>query len=244
MSVYRRTGVVRRETIPRVEIANTGRYCREGHALTRINLLGRKWRIREETGKSIDVIFITCDGCGNEMRDEYIAGWCQECDIDFCQACFSSGRSIEELLRRGRASASTRASSPIQHCCMVAIAREEDPITAAARGQRYNGKRPTVGNRVNYSDYPDPTNYGWTFTGSCNGGRAEFYEKDFAEHGIVKLDFYYTTGTIKTVLDHPRQGVTQLFAKGSDLSPALFRKILENPRAHTNVRYQQTRIRG
>ena len=55
--------------------------------------------------------------------------------------------------------------------------------------------------------------------------------------GVVKLDFYYTTGTVKTVLDHPRQGVTQLFAKGNDLSPDLYRRILTNPREHTSVRY-------
>lgn len=122
---------------------------------------------------------------------------------------------------------------------MVAIAHHPDPITAAARGERYNGRRPTDGRRVSYEHYPDPTNYGWTFTGSCNGGRAEFFEKDFGSMGIVKLDFYYTTGTVKTVLDHPRQGVTQLFAKGDDLSPELYRQILVNPREHTNVRYHR-----
>ncbi|KAL7505487.1 hypothetical protein ACHAXN_004280 [Cyclotella atomus] len=103
---------------------------------------------------------------------------------------------------------------------MMAYVVEPDPVTAAARGERYNGRRPNYrGQRVSTSDYPDATAYGWEFTGSCEGGRAEFFEMDFATHGVVKLDFYYTTGTVKTVLDHPRQGVTQLFAKGSSLSP-------------------------
>jgi hypothetical protein len=122
----------------------------------------------------------------------------------------------------------------------VAIARAADPLTAAARGERYNGRRPVYGGlRVDRTDYPDPTFFGWTFTGSCEGGRAEFFEKDFAQHGVVKLDFYYTTGTVKTVLDHPRQGVTQLFGKGADLSPELYGMILENPRVHTDVRYHR-----
>lgn len=122
---------------------------------------------------------------------------------------------------------------------MLAIAVQADPLTAAARGERYNGRRPSFKEtgRVSYDDYPDPTQFGWTFTGSCEGGRAMFFEKDFAEHGVVKLDFYYTTGTVKTVLDHPRQGVTQLFAKGNDLTPEMYRKILRNPRQHTSVRY-------
>jgi hypothetical protein len=43
--------------------------------------------------------------------------------------------------------------------------------------QRYNRRRPNykITGRVNYDDYPDPTSYGWTFTGSCEGGRAEFF---------------------------------------------------------------------
>jgi hypothetical protein len=58
---------------------------------------------------------------------------------------------------------------------------------------------------------------------------------------VVKLDFYYTTGTVKTVLDHPRQGVTQLFAKGSSLSLEMYRAILQNPRHHTGNRYHTRR---
>lgn len=95
-----------------------------------------------------------------------------------------------------------------------------------------------MGLRVPYNDYPDPGDYGWTFTGSNEESRVEFFEKTFDDHGVVKLDLYYTTGTVKTVLDHPRQGVTQLFGKGNDLSPETYRTILQNPRTHTSVRYQ------
>jgi len=159
---------------------------------------------------------------------------CKLCDVDVSDSCFDSKPPGYKW------SSAASAIQPIQACCMLAIALSPDPLTAAARGERYNGKRPNAGQRVSYDKYPDPMSYGWTFTGCCNGGRAEFYEKDFVAHGVVKLDFYYTTGTVKTVLDHPRHGVTQLFAKGSDLSPAMYRKILQNPREHTNVRYRTT----
>jgi hypothetical protein len=98
-------------------------------------------------------------------------------------------------------------------------------------GERYNGMRPRdVSRRVDIQYYPDPTHFGWTFTGSS--GVTEFFEKDG-----VKLDWYFTTATIKTSLDHPRQGRTQSF--GSRVDPETYRAILENPRAHTGQRYQQ-----
>jgi len=119
---------------------------------------------------------------------------------------------------------------------------EEDYSIAAVKGERYNGRRPSYdGLRVSMRDYPDPTQFGWTFTGSCKVGRAEFFEKNFSEGGIVKLDFYYTTGSIKTTLEHPRQGGSQLFLKGDSLSPEMYRNILQNPRHHTGKRYHRRR---
>jgi len=98
---------------------------------------------------------------------------------------------------------------------------------------RYNGLRPTdLSNRKSWQNYPDPTEFGWVFVGSENN-KVEFFEKDG-----VKLDWYFTTGTIKTSLDHPKQGRTQLFAAGEQVSPEVYRQILENPRVHTNLRYQ------
>jgi hypothetical protein len=97
--------------------------------------------------------------------------------------------------------------------------------------QRYNGLRPTdLSRRVDIQLYPDPTVYGWTFTGSS--GVTEFFEKQ-----DIKLDWYYTTATVKTSLDHPVQGKTQLFA--SRVNPEVYRAILENPRIHTGKRYQR-----
>lgn len=97
--------------------------------------------------------------------------------------------------------------------------------------QRDNGQRPTdLSKRVPLSEYPDPTDFGWTFTGS-NDNKVEFFENDDG----VKLDWYFTTATVKTSLDHPQQGKTQLF--GSRVTPNIYLEILLNPRAHTNERY-------
>lgn len=104
----------------------------------------------------------------------------------------------------------------------------------ARLNQRYNGLRPaasSLDHRVSVIDYPDPTEFNWDFTGSS--GVTEFFEKD-----DVKLDWYFTTATMKTSLDHPKQGKTQMFRKNVD--PSLYRKILEDPRTHTKKGYQRT----
>ena len=114
---------------------------------------------------------------------------------------------------------------------------------AADKSNRYNDVRPNYRQaRVSIADYPDPVDYGWTFTGSIEASLVEFFEKiydDVTGDGgstLVKLDWYYTTGTIKTSLDHPTRGPNQLF--GKQVSPEEYIQILLNPRAHTNVRYR------
>lgn len=104
-------------------------------------------------------------------------------------------------------------------------------------GKRYNGIRPDYkGRRVSVQDFPDPTAYGWTFTGSVENSCIEFFEKTL-NLGTVLLDFYYTTGTVKTVLNHPTTGRNQLFRQ-CRVAPEQFRLILENPRMHTNFGYR------
>eukprot|EP00977_Amphora_coffeiformis_P012684 scaffold3199_cov165-Amphora_coffeaeformis.AAC.7 len=101
---------------------------------------------------------------------------------------------------------------------------------------RYNGQRPTdLSKRI--PGYPDATEYGWAFTGSADNV-VEFFQKTMENGTLVKLDFYFTTGTVKTSLRHPTQGKTQMFAK-SGVTPDMYVKILENPRAHTGVRYKR-----
>jgi len=104
-------------------------------------------------------------------------------------------------------------------------------------GSRYNQIRPgaeAMKRRVPIRDYPDPTDFGWTFTGSSNF--VEFFEKDG-----VKLDWFFTSATLKTSLDHPFQGKTQMFRK--NVNPEQFREILMNPRAHTDKGYQRKKNR-
>ena len=101
--------------------------------------------------------------------------------------------------------------------------------TKKSRPHRYNGIRPSQDGRVSIELYPDPVEFGWTFTGSH-----EFVE--FFEREEIKLDWYFTTATIKTSMDHPKRGRTQMF--GSRVTPEMYIEILLNPRAHTDVRYR------
>ncbi|KAL3777990.1 hypothetical protein ACHAW5_003270 [Stephanodiscus triporus] len=103
---------------------------------------------------------------------------------------------------------------------------------------RYNGIRPDyAGQRVSSALYPDPSTFGWRFTGSVQESRVEFFEKNMNIGGFVKLDFYYTTGTIKTVLHHPTSGKNQLFR--AKVTPEQYIEIMKNPRAHTNQGYRR-----
>ena len=52
---------------------------------------------------------------------------------------------------------------------------------------------------------------------------------------IVRINVFWTTGTVGTCLDHPRQGKTQLFRRNVDLST--LREIFKNPREHTGSGY-------
>ena len=118
-------------------------------------------------------------------------------------------------------------------------------------GGRYNSLRPdyaSAGGRVPFELYPDPTLFGWAFTGSCSEpSRVEFYERaaDDGSGGVVKLDFFYSTGTVKTSLHHPGRGKpTQLFGRAGNangpqpaITPEQYVEVLRNPRAHTGGRY-------
>ena len=57
----------------------------------------------------------------------------------------------------------------------------------------------------------------------------------------VRLNFYLSTGTVGSYLDHPRQGKTQLFRRQITMeqAPALF----DNPRAHTGRGYHNRQQR-
>jgi len=103
---------------------------------------------------------------------------------------------------------------------------------------RYNGIRPDyTGQRVSLELYPDPTTFGWKFTGSVQESRVEFFEVRMNIGGFVKLDFYYSTGTVKTVMHHPTSGKNQLFR--AQTTPEKYVAIMKNPRAHTGQGYRR-----
>jgi len=103
--------------------------------------------------------------------------------------------------------------------------------------RRYNGIRPDYrGKRVSLVAYPDPTSYGWNFTGSVQESSVEFFERG-TNMGTVKMDFYYTKATVKTVLMHPSTGRNCLFR--NTVSGEDYIKILKNPRSHTGRGYRR-----
>lgn len=57
----------------------------------------------------------------------------------------------------------------------------------------------------------------------------------------VKINVYYTTGTVGTCIDHPTQGKTQLFRKRIALVDNVdgLTQLFSNPRQHTDVGYQR-----
>jgi len=62
----------------------------------------------------------------------------------------------------------------------------------------------------------------------------------FERHGqgtTVRVNVYYTTGTVSTSLDHPSKGRTQLFRRGVTID--LLGAIFANPRIHTSLGYRR-----
>lgn len=95
---------------------------------------------------------------------------------------------------------------------------------------RYNNTRPdyALHPRVQYQYYPEPSSYGWRFTGSCESSKVEFYERE-VENGIVFLDFDFMIGTVRTTLHHRVDGHGVLFEKGKSLLPDAYQRVLQDP---------------
>jgi len=192
----------------------TAKRCVVGHPLCRVNTLQRKRYLQERDGLQFAPV-IECNCCSKVIRTEYIAGCCIDCDLDFCEECFHSGQSFEHMLLDPE----------------LVDADEPGP----AYGERYNARRPTYKGtgRVSYDEYPDPTIFQWEFTGSDEIEAVEFFQKDYGTKlGIIKLDFFYAQGTIRTILDHRKKGLRPLFVKNDQITSKLYRKILQDPRRY------------
>jgi len=60
--------------------------------------------------------------------------------------------------------------------------------------------------------------------------------------GGVRINVYYTTGTVATCLDHPYQGKTQLFRRNQTLNDLV--EIFADPRTHTGDGYHRLASSG
>jgi len=107
---------------------------------------------------------------------------------------------------------------------------------------RYNNMKPSYAppyTRVPERLYPDPSSSGgWKFTGSSEKEKAEFYDME-SDRGLVQLNFYYTSGTIKVVLMHDVDGEVQLFKKGRSLLPDIYKLVLQDPITYTDTKYRR-----
>eukprot|EP00934_Nitzschia_sp_Nitz4_P007323 Nitzschia sp. Nitz4//scaffold81_size91200//34291//35118//NITZ4_004984-RA/size91200-processed-gene-0.122-mRNA-1//-1//CDS//3329558704//7313//frame0 len=201
-------------TMSEMTMSITNERCSLGHTLCRVNTWRRKRYLQERDDLPAPPT-IECDCCSRVITTEVIAGCCIDCDVDFCEECFLSGQSFEDLLQ-----------DPI------VVENGENIAPIVAFGERYNHIRPTYkgSGRVSYDEFPDPTAFQWTFTGSCEDACIEFFEKDFGPRmGVVKLDFNYAKGKVRVVLDHRKKGVKALFTKDKRITPRLFRVILLDP---------------
>ena len=63
------------------------------------------------------------------------------------------------------------------------------------------------------------------------------FEKVDRDGSTARINVYYTTGTVGTALQHPRQGKTQMFRRNCGLREV--EEIMANPRVHTDKGYKR-----
>jgi len=81
---------------------------------------------------------------------------------------------------------------------------------------------------------------GWTKVQTCCHQPAmEIYCKNDETNNYQRINFYLSTGTVATCLDHPTPTTTQLFRRGIDMAQAA--ALLDNPRQHTGRGYKRKR---
>ena len=211
---------------------STKEFCGAGHEiLGKVPTIKSQLFLQELHGLA-SLPSIPCDCCSRNIRDEFIAGCCTECQLHFCDDCFMKGQSYEDVLEDHYLKINSNNATLDESDLTSQIERTQ---------QRYNGQRPTYKGtgRVNYDDYPDPTVFGFTFTGS--GSSVEYFEKKIQTKkpngsSVIRLNFNFTTGIAKTFLYHPTNGSSMvLFDKASkSLSSQSYKKLLTDPFSYTN----------
>lgn len=122
----------------------------------------------------------------------------------------------------------------------VAKARDQSSHTSlpviqqTTHSDRYNGIRPNDSITTRSTQYPDPTLFGWTFTGgSKDSDVMEYFEIATNMGGKVQMDFDSSQASIHTILFHPTTGPMVLMPKNTTVTPEEFQTILKNPRYTT-----------
>lgn len=193
---------------------------------------------------------LACSRCDGKIYADQqpTVATCEPCNFHLCRNCLAGSSPISTMgydddehyttrRRKGREHQEF-ASDDMTMCC------DYDDPNVVNLTNRYNNMRPnyTLFPRVAYHRYPEPSNFGWTYTGCCpKTGKVEFYERQ-SENGVVLMDFDFMTGTVKTVLNHPMDGQIPMFAKGKSLLPDVFQKVLQNPQ-FSDARFRR-RITG
>lgn len=158
---------------------------------------------------------------------------CEACNFHLCRSCASDSSSPVSAASYDAVSCGSRkrkGSDRNEQGDQMAMDFDcEDPNVANVTN-RYNNVRPNYAAfpRVQYEWYPEPSHYGWRFTGSCETRRVEFYERE-VENGTVLLDVDFMVGTVRTVFNHRVDGQIVLFGKGKSLLPDVYQKVLLNP---------------
>ncbi len=193
--------------------------CPNGHVLTKMIASERLRKFNSFVPQ------LNCDRCRCYVRGDDMTGCCEMCDFDLCFSCCEnpSSRDSDDDLRRRK----TCINYYPHHQGAVVVT---ETTTTSRSMDRYNGLR--ICRKISSPKYPDPTLYGWTFTGSSEQQQMEYFEKCF-QSGTVLLDVNVLYGRVHTILDRPQQQPEILFSKNSTpIQPQLYLCILQNPLHH------------
>ena len=217
--------------------------CPHGHTLQQENTKVRLESFLQRFPSNFKIHVpssIVCSRCNcNIYADQQPTySTCHQCSFNLCRSCCAdsspvSSMAYEEIDYTSR----KRKGKDIDHHMHVPCEMDDPNVTDLPR--RYNNTRPNYVQfpRVPHYLYPEPSNYGWKFTGCDVASRIEYFEMR-TDSGLVLLDLHFMTGTVRTILEDQMNGQVQLFGKGKSLLPDVYLKILQNPH-YSDARFQR-----
>lgn len=208
---------------------------------------------------------LVCDLCAKLIRHPCRAAVCSQCNFDLCSNCYetyepaatTSSGEVKDTEKAAPVKPKKNAFLSFFIKCSpsltdtdsaddsfnepenreVEIARDKNFVfVEPTSAERYNLTKPKYGGkRISIDSYPDPVDFGWIFTGSLRDSEVAFYER-VLERCFVKLDFYYTTGAVRALLEHPTMGASIVHKrKGCEVTPIFYEEVLRNPLSETTV---------